>query len=167
MKLCKCGCGKPAPIAAETDKRWGVVGGQPRYFIHGHNRRNIPRHFNEDTRRKMSQSQRKRFSDRTKHWRWRGGMSAKGYEWVYRPDHRKATKHGYIKRYLAAIEDAYGPIIPSGWDIHHVNGNKTDDRLTNLAIMPHADHMRYHARIAKRERREYASCIEDQRNFPN
>jgi hypothetical protein len=36
MKLCECGCGRPAPIATQTDKKWGVVKGKPRRFIHGH-----------------------------------------------------------------------------------------------------------------------------------
>lgn len=37
LKLCECGCGQPAPIATTTNKRRGVIKGQPRRFIHGHN----------------------------------------------------------------------------------------------------------------------------------
>jgi len=36
IKLCKCGCGKPAPIATHTRKRRGVVKGEPAWFIKGH-----------------------------------------------------------------------------------------------------------------------------------
>ena len=36
-KLCECGCGQPAPIATTTNKRRGIVKGQPRRFVHGHN----------------------------------------------------------------------------------------------------------------------------------
>jgi hypothetical protein len=39
MKLCECGCGHPAPVAPKTDTRQGWVRGQPKRFIHGHNRR--------------------------------------------------------------------------------------------------------------------------------
>jgi len=34
--LCKCGCGKPAPLAKKTDARYGQVKGQPKHFVHGH-----------------------------------------------------------------------------------------------------------------------------------
>ena len=37
IKLCECCCGQPAPIATSTNKRRGVIKGQPRRFIQGHN----------------------------------------------------------------------------------------------------------------------------------
>jgi hypothetical protein len=37
VKLCECGCGRPAPIAEKTDSAWGYVKGQPKRFIRGHN----------------------------------------------------------------------------------------------------------------------------------
>jgi hypothetical protein len=37
MKLCECGCGKPAPLAKFTNKRFGYVKGQRVRFIKGHN----------------------------------------------------------------------------------------------------------------------------------
>jgi len=36
LKLCNCGCGKPAPIAASTKPRFGHIKGQPTRFIHNH-----------------------------------------------------------------------------------------------------------------------------------
>lgn len=36
-KLCECGCGQPAPLARMTDRRSGVVKGQPSRYIRGHN----------------------------------------------------------------------------------------------------------------------------------
>ncbi|MFB3917249.1 MAG: hypothetical protein ACE14M_11005 [Terriglobales bacterium] len=41
MKLCECGCGRPAPIAAYTNKRLGYVRGGPKRFIWGHSARII------------------------------------------------------------------------------------------------------------------------------
>jgi len=38
-KLCECGCGKPTPIAKQTDKRTGRVKGEPARFLHGHSAR--------------------------------------------------------------------------------------------------------------------------------
>lgn len=39
MKLCDCGCGKPAGIAKQTDPSRGYVKGQPTRYAHGHNGR--------------------------------------------------------------------------------------------------------------------------------
>jgi hypothetical protein len=39
MKLCECGCGKPAPIAKKTDRHCGHVAGQPVRFCKGHSQR--------------------------------------------------------------------------------------------------------------------------------
>lgn len=36
-KLCECGCGLAAPVATMTDRRSGVVKGQPTRYIRGHN----------------------------------------------------------------------------------------------------------------------------------
>lgn len=35
-KLCECGCGNPAPIATQTDRRRGWIKGQPKRFVCGH-----------------------------------------------------------------------------------------------------------------------------------
>lgn len=37
MKLCECGCGKPAPIAKRNRPSKRMVKGEPYRFIHGHN----------------------------------------------------------------------------------------------------------------------------------
>lgn len=34
--LCECGCGEPAPIAQQTDRRTGAVAGKPVRFRRGH-----------------------------------------------------------------------------------------------------------------------------------
>jgi hypothetical protein len=39
VKLCECGCGKPAPIATRTHRRWDHIKGQPKRFIKGHHTR--------------------------------------------------------------------------------------------------------------------------------
>ena len=37
IKLCECGCGKPAPIAKRNEPRCGHVAGRPIRYINGHN----------------------------------------------------------------------------------------------------------------------------------
>lgn len=35
--------------------------------------------------------------------------------------------------------------VPEGWDVHHIDGNKLDDRITNLCILTKKEHQRIHA----------------------
>jgi hypothetical protein len=37
VKLCECGCGRPAPIATITNRKDGRIKGQPQRFVSGHN----------------------------------------------------------------------------------------------------------------------------------
>jgi len=39
VKLCECGCGEPAPLAKNTDPRWGHVKGQPIRFVRWHSKK--------------------------------------------------------------------------------------------------------------------------------
>lgn len=42
VKLCECGCGRPAPIAIQTVRKQGWVKGQPKRFIRYHNIKRLP-----------------------------------------------------------------------------------------------------------------------------
>lgn len=42
VKLCECGCGKPAPIAQYTHKPHGWIKGHPKRFILGHHNKIAP-----------------------------------------------------------------------------------------------------------------------------
>lgn len=48
-------------------------------------------------------------------------------------------KRPLMHRYV--YEKEVGP-IPEGWDIHHINENKTDNRVENLECLPKAEHTR-------------------------
>jgi len=62
------------------------------------------------------------------------------------------NKHGYVRvRYKGKRTtaqrviylEAYGS-IPLNWEIHHINGNPRDNRLTNLMALSRPDHERLH-----------------------
>lgn len=51
-------------------------------------------------------------------------------------------KGEYIHRQV--WEEAYGP-IPQGFIMHHINGDKLDNRLKNLTLVTRASHCRLHS----------------------
>jgi hypothetical protein len=128
---CNCGCGK------ETR-------GMNQY-VHGHNRRGKTRCFSASSIQRMCLGQKKRFENPENHPRWKGGeMLAKGYLWIRLPGHHRANRQNYVKNCILIVEDWLRIPIMSNYDIHHINGDKLDDRPINLAVLTHAEHARIH-----------------------
>lgn len=55
--------------------------------------------------------------------------------------------HRYVWR------DNFGD-IPKGCDIHHIDGDKSNNDITNLAMMPNGEHQRLHGAMLTEEERE-------------
>ena len=68
---------------------------------------------------------------------WKGGTTrtTAGYIAILRP--RGASK--YTLEHIAVWEDANGP-VPKGWDVHHLNGTKDDNRPENLLACSKSKH---------------------------
>ena len=55
MKLCKCGCGQPVPIAVKTDTKRGWRKGQPLRFVSGHNHHQGPCNGDYNLHRRLAE----------------------------------------------------------------------------------------------------------------
>lgn len=80
---------------------------------------------------------------------WKGGkIKAKsGYIYAYSPDHPNATKgpKGYIFEHRLVMENKLGRYLIKGEVVHHINGNKTDNRIENLMLFSsHSKHIKFH-----------------------
>ena len=66
---------------------------------------------------------------------WSGGSSLKGgYRHVKQDAHPMKNKKGYVPEHVLVIERAIGKHLPKGSMPHHVNGNKLDNRNSNLVL---------------------------------
>lgn len=72
-----------------------------------------------------------------------------GYWTVKVPDHPGCETHGsykgweYEHRYV--MEVALGRLLESDEVVHHINGDKLDNRLENLAVMTRSEHTLLHS----------------------
>lgn len=78
--------------------------------------------------------------------KWNGGVSTtrKGYRLIKMPDHERADSKGYVLEHILVFERETGIKVPKNCCIHHLNGNKSDNRIENLCLMLTSAHTVYH-----------------------
>lgn len=76
---------------------------------------------------------------------WKGGrkLCSSGYVLVKHP--KSTRKDGYIQEHRLIIEEYFGRELRSDEDVHHINGDKQDNRLSNLVVIKREAHMKLHA----------------------
>lgn len=69
----------------------------------------------------------------------------------------RSSKEGNNGKLLHRLiwEDFYNREIPNGYDIHHINNNKVDNRIQNLQCVEHGKHIQFHKNhLSDRTRRK-------------
>jgi len=72
-----------------------------------------------------------------------------GYVVLWRPDHPLANERGTVLEHRMILHDS-GIEVRGGWDVHHRNGDRSDNRLDNLELLPRAEHQAMHAELRRR-----------------
>ena len=67
-----------------------------------------------------------------------------GYILVYCPDHPTADRSGYVLEHRLVMEKALGRTLKTDEYIHHINGNKADNDIKNLALTNMSEHAKIH-----------------------
>ena len=122
--LCQCGCGRYILVKRHHHAR-GVPG-----YINGHYSRA------HNPMRGMCGAMNPNY---------RGGcyIDSKGYVVVLNPERSsKADKYAYEHRLV--MERHLGRRLAPNEQVHHRNGNKTDNRIENLVVLSVSDHAALH-----------------------
>lgn len=74
---------------------------------------------------------------------WRTGkkLTYHGYTLVHKPGHPAARTDGYVLLHHLVMEDALGRYLRPGEIVHHINEDRTDNRITNLKLTTRAEHI--------------------------
>lgn len=85
-------------------------------------------------------------------------LSNDGYVKIWEPAHaRYAKASGWVAEHRVVMEQILDRPLAAGEHVHHINGDKTDNRPENLAIMSPGDHSSltgYERAAKERARRE-------------
>lgn len=98
--------------------------------------------LSERTKKRMSESHKGK-----KHWNWKGGktINSKGYIFIYASEHpsRDCLNHIFEHRYI--MEQKLKRYLNPEERIHHINGNKQDNRIENLMLFKNeSEHQKFH-----------------------
>lgn len=76
-----------------------------------------------------------------------------GYVMVFAPDHPMAMTSGHVYEHRLVMEKAIGRLLRPDEIVHHINHDRTDNRIENLQLMTVHDHMSMHMRERNAQRR--------------
>jgi hypothetical protein len=84
---------------------------------------------------------------------WSGGRKkhSAGYIVAYAPDHPWADRQGFVLEHRLVIEKHIGRILHPDEVVHHINGDKTDNRLENLTLLTMSSHSKLHQELRRHQ----------------
>lgn len=96
--------------------------------------------MSEETKNKISRIRKEKYGVGIGHKKKRKD----GYISVYFPSHPKSNKEGYIMEHDLIMECYIGRWLKDDEIVHHINHNRSDNRIENLKLMTFKEHARMH-----------------------
>ena len=95
-----------------------------------------------------------------KHPMWNGGktLNSQGYVLIHSPEHPFHDKRGYVREHRLVMEKKLGRYLSQDEIVHHKNGKKDDNRISNLEIMKKRDHDRIGPNIFQKGKHYAKTC---------
>lgn len=74
------------------------------------------------------------------------GIVKKGdYLYAKVPDHPKRTKNNYVLLHRVVMENHINRLLLPNEVVHHIDGNKFNNDISNLQLMDAKEHVKHHA----------------------
>jgi len=102
--------------------------------------------LSDETKLKMSLAQ----SGEKSH-NWKGGKKKyRGYIAILEKEHPNGMGQGYVMEHRLVMEQFLGRFLTREEVVHHINGDKLDNRPENLTLFKNqSEHLKYHNQILK------------------
>jgi len=133
--LCACGCGNYL-------NRFDKKGREKRFINHHHP-------ISENGKLILSKKYKERIPTPEKHPAWKGGEKIQlGYVKILEKNNPNADHQGYVKRCTLAAQKVLGRPLKKWVEVvHHIDGNRANDKNNNLLICSREYHNTLHERM--------------------
>lgn len=81
-----------------------------------------------------------------------------GYLYSYSPNHYLANKAGKVMQHTLVMTEAIGRRLEKDECVHHIDRDRTNNKLENLRLLTHSEHSALHALEDKGYRLEEREC---------